>query len=67
MKKALTLLLILLAFSIIPLASANFIPVEERIFKHFMWIIVPILITGFFAVLIAYLTAKRRKERPSFH
>ncbi len=56
------LLLMLFAFSITPLASANFIPVEVRIFNHFMWSFVPILIAGFFAVLIAWLAARRRKQ-----
>jgi len=63
MKKALSSLLILFAFSLIPLASANFIPVEQQAFNLFMWIIVPTLITGFFAVSIAYLIARKRKQK----
>jgi hypothetical protein len=63
MKKTLFALLILFAFSIIPVASANFIPVTEQAFNIFMFIFVPVLATAFFAVLIAWLIARKRKQK----
>ncbi len=63
MKKALSLLLALFAFLVIPSVGANFVPsAAEHAFNLVLMLAMAFSAT-FFVALFAWLTARRRRQR----